>query len=138
MKRAMVIGAAIVLTLLIPSTLVGWGPEGHEIVASLAETRLTENAKAGIRSLIGDASLASISNWADEVRPDRDETYNWHFVDIPKDASGFLRRAGLFSAQQQAQGFRNGPQQLRGGSDRDHSRRFSPTAMPHGMTESKP
>jgi hypothetical protein len=69
MKRAMVIGAAIVLTLLIPSTLVGWGPEGHEIVASLAQTRLTENAKRGIRSLLGDASLASVANWADEGRP---------------------------------------------------------------------
>jgi len=69
MKRAMVIGAAILLSLLIPSTLVGWGPEGHEIVASLAQTRLTENAKRGVRSLIGDASLVSIANWADEVRP---------------------------------------------------------------------
>jgi hypothetical protein len=85
----MVIAAAIVLSLLIPSTLLGWGPEGHEIVASLAQTRLTENAKRGIRSLIGDASLASIANWADEVRPERDETYNWHFVDIPESASGF-------------------------------------------------
>jgi hypothetical protein len=55
--------------LFMPSTLVGWGPEGHEIVASLAQTRLTENAKRGIRSLIGDASLASIANWADEVQP---------------------------------------------------------------------
>ena len=60
------------------------GHEGHEIVALLAQTRLTENAKNGIRSMIGDASLASIANWADEVRPERDETYNWHFVDIPK------------------------------------------------------
>jgi hypothetical protein len=67
MKCAMVIAAAIVLSLLIPSTLVGWGPEGHEIVASLAQTRLTENAKWGIRSLLGDASLASVANWADEV-----------------------------------------------------------------------
>ena len=69
MKYAMVIGATIVLSLFLPSTLVGWGPEGHEIVASLAQTRLTENAKRGIRSLIGDASLASIANWADEVQP---------------------------------------------------------------------
>jgi S1/P1 Nuclease len=74
MKRAMVIGAAIVLTLLIPSSLFGWGREGHEIVASLAQSRLTDTANTGIRSLIGDASLASISNWADDVRPDRDET----------------------------------------------------------------
>ena len=58
-------------------------------MASLAEARLTENTKKGIRSLNGDASLASVANWADEVRPERDETYNWHFVDIPANASGF-------------------------------------------------
>jgi hypothetical protein len=88
-KHAMFITKAIILTLLMPSTLVGWGPEGHEIVGWLAQTRLTENTKRGIRSLIGDASLASIANWADEVRPEWDETYNWHFVDIPQNASGF-------------------------------------------------
>jgi hypothetical protein len=97
MRRSLTLSAAIIfLTLLAPSTVVGWGHEGHEIVASLAQTRLTENARNGIRSLIGDASLASISNWADEVRPDRDETYNWHFVDIPKDASGFSDERDCF------------------------------------------
>ncbi|MGA8187498.1 MAG: S1/P1 nuclease, partial [Candidatus Sulfotelmatobacter sp.] len=97
MRYAFTFSAAVIaLTLLTPSTLLGWGPEGHEIVASLAQTRLTENAKNGIRSLIGDASLASIANWADEVRPDRDETYNWHFVDIPKDASGFSDERDCF------------------------------------------
>ena len=97
MRRALTLSAAVLaLTLLIPSTLVGWGHEGHEIVASLAQTRLTENTKIGIRSLIGEASLASIANWADEVRPDRDETYNWHFVDIPKDASGFSDERDCF------------------------------------------
>jgi S1/P1 Nuclease len=98
------IGAAIVLTLLTPSILFGWGHEGHEIVASLAQTRLTKNAKNGIRSLIGDASLASIANWADEVRPGRDETYNWHFVDIPKDASGFSDERDCFLPHSRHQG----------------------------------
>lgn len=97
MRRSLTLSAAVLaLTLLIPSALVGWGHEGHEIVASLAEPRLTEIAKVGIRSLIGDASLASVANWADEVRPDRDETYNWHFVDIPKDASGFSDERDCF------------------------------------------
>jgi hypothetical protein len=97
MRYAFTFSAAVIaLTLLTPSTLVGWGHEGHEIVASLAQTRLTENAKRGIGSLLGDASLASIANWADEVRPDRDETYNWHFVDIPKDASGFSDERDCF------------------------------------------
>jgi hypothetical protein len=95
MKRTMVVAPAV-LTLLVPSTLVGWGPEGHKIVASLAQTLLTENAKRGIRSMIGDASLASIANWADEVRPERDETYNWHFVDIPESASGFSDERDCF------------------------------------------
>jgi hypothetical protein len=97
MRRSLTLSAAVVaLILLTPSILFGWGREGHEIVASLAQTRLTENAKNGIRSLIGDASLASISNWPDDVRPDRDETYNWHFVDIPKDASGFSDERDCF------------------------------------------
>jgi hypothetical protein len=39
--------------------------------------------------LIGNHSLASIASWADEVRPQRDETYNWHFVDIPMSAAAF-------------------------------------------------
>src|SRR5579863_880979 len=88
MTRTFVI-ASLFFTFLVPSTLFGWGPEGHEIVAALAQARLSDRAKIRIQSLIGDRSLASIANWADEIRPQRDETYNWHFVDIPKDAPGF-------------------------------------------------
>lgn len=36
-----------------------WGPEGHEIVAALAQTHLNDGAQLGIQSLIGDRSLAS-------------------------------------------------------------------------------
>jgi S1/P1 Nuclease len=95
-KRALFTAAAIILTWLMPPALVGWGREGHEIVGWLAQTRLTENAKRGIRALIGDASLASIAYWADQVRPQRDETYNWHFVDIPMDATGFSDERDCF------------------------------------------
>jgi S1/P1 Nuclease len=84
------------ILLSVSRSAVAWGPEGHEIVANLAEMRLGQDAKAGIRSLIGDASLASISNWADEIRHDRDETYNWHFVDILTDASGFSDERDCF------------------------------------------
>ena len=81
----------------VPSTLLGWGPEGHEIVANLAQSRLSNDAKLGIHSLIRDASLACVANWADEVRPERDETYGWHFVDIPKDAPGFSEHRDCFT-----------------------------------------
>lgn len=95
MNRILVIST--LLFTLVPSTLLGWGPEGHEIVAKLAQTRLSDGAIAGIRSLIGDASLASIANWADEVRSERHETYGWHFADIPKDAHGFSRQRDCFT-----------------------------------------
>jgi hypothetical protein len=39
--------------------------------------------------LLGNEDLAAVSNWADEVRAQRPETFGWHFVDIPMKASGF-------------------------------------------------
>ena len=74
---------------LVPTRLLGWGRDGHAIVAALAQAHLTQGAKQGVQTLLNDQSLASIASWADEVRPQRDETYDWHFVDIPKSASGF-------------------------------------------------
>lgn len=95
MNRISTIGIFF-FTFLVPATLFGWGPEGHEIVAALAQNHLSNNAKIGIQSLIGNASLASIANWADEIRPERDETYNWHFVDIPRGATGFSDERDCF------------------------------------------
>jgi hypothetical protein len=77
-----------VLWLPIPS--FAWGPEGHRIVSDLARAHLQEPARRRIRELIGTDDLASISTWADEVRSQRPETYGWHFVDIPMNATGFL------------------------------------------------
>ena len=73
-RRIPVVAVTLVLVVVMPAELMGWGSEGHEIVAALAQSRLTENARKGIQALIGDASLASVANWADEVRPQRDET----------------------------------------------------------------
>ena len=58
----------MLILLLIPSKLIGWGPEGHEIVAAVAQSRLTDDARRGINSLVGEASLTSLANWADELR----------------------------------------------------------------------
>lgn len=61
-----------------------WGGEGHSVIAELASHRLTPQARAEIERLLGPGvSLASQANWADDVRPNRPETYNLHFVDIP-------------------------------------------------------
>ncbi|HEV7521931.1 MAG TPA: S1/P1 nuclease, partial [Candidatus Angelobacter sp.] len=75
--------ALLLLVTLIPAQLVAWGPKGHAIVADIAASRLTPAAKQNLQLLLGADSLASVASWADAVRKERDESYDWHFVDIP-------------------------------------------------------
>lgn len=79
--RVIWVWAAIAL---LPVPALAWGPEGHSIVAELAQRRLSPRTAAEVARLLGPGrSLASIGSWADEIRDDRLETYNWHFVDMP-------------------------------------------------------
>jgi hypothetical protein len=74
---------AAVLSLLAVEA-IAWGPEGHSVVAEIAQRRLNPSASAAVAKLLDQGgSLASVSMWADDVRASRPETYNWHFVDIP-------------------------------------------------------
>jgi hypothetical protein len=76
-----------------------WGPQGHVIVATLAEQRLTPKARATVRALLDDRSMTEsrLANWADYIKRNRGyrRTYpnndRWHYVDIPFDAAGFDR-----------------------------------------------
>ncbi len=74
---------AIFSFLLVPPSAWGWGREGHQIVATVAEDHLDETTKVMVQSLIGNNHLYSIASWADGVRRDRPNTAPWHYVDIP-------------------------------------------------------
>jgi len=65
-----------------PASL-GWGHEGHQIIATVAEDHLDETTKVMIQSLLGNNHLYSIASWADDIRRERRETAPWHYVDIP-------------------------------------------------------
>ncbi len=105
MKRTAV---AVLAAVLAPAVaLYGWGHEGHRIVADIAQERLTEVTKRNVQSLIGNNTLASVANWADQIRPERDETFGWHFVDIPKDASGFSDSRDCYRPQGAHKGARD-------------------------------
>ena len=80
---------AAVLLVIFPAQAFCWGPEGHRVIADLARDHLTSSARRGLVGLLGNDDLAAISTWADEIRHERPETYGWHFVDIPWNASGF-------------------------------------------------
>jgi len=59
------------MTLALPA--FAWGPDGHRIVAHLAEEQLDASTQSEVLRLLaisGDGSLADVANWADDVRED--------------------------------------------------------------------
>jgi hypothetical protein len=79
--RLIALAAAIMCTLI--SSAAAWGPDGHSIVAEVAQQRLSDPAAQLVRKLLNGRSLASVASWADDYRASHPETEQWHFVDIP-------------------------------------------------------
>jgi nuclease S1 len=77
------------LLLLLPQQTFAWGNEGHRIIADIAWDHLNETTIANLRPFLGDNDLASISTWADDIRPGRPETGPWHYVDIAPNSTGY-------------------------------------------------
>ena len=84
MRTARIVIASI---LLLGGSLpaAAWGPNGHRIVGQIAENHLTDAARKGISDLIGRASLAQVSTWADEIKSDPAWRHAspWHYVNAP-------------------------------------------------------
>jgi nuclease S1 len=80
------VGMAITLGLaMTPATAEAWGARGHRVAARVAETRLTPDARAGVRALLNEGdTLADIADWADReghgVVP---ASAPWHYVNVP-------------------------------------------------------
>jgi S1/P1 Nuclease len=65
--------------------LISWGRVGHEAIGYIAASHLTPKTAAAIKSLLGNETLADISNYADEIRSDSffQFTGPWHYLDVP-------------------------------------------------------
>ena len=82
----------IVLTLVLafPLPALAWGKAGHRVVANLATSLLTPEARSQVTDLLGpNVTLAAIATWADEVRSSRPNTGPWHYVNLPRDATSY-------------------------------------------------
>ncbi len=67
---------------------MAWGPQGHRVVAVIAQANLTPVAREKVNALLGPYnSLGAISSWADDTRVDYPETAPWHYIDIPLDSN---------------------------------------------------
>ncbi len=73
------------ILLLTAVLLISWGRVGHEAIGYIAATHLTPKTAATVKELLGNETLADVSNYADEIRPDSFFQYTapWHYLDVP-------------------------------------------------------
>jgi hypothetical protein len=65
-----------------------WGAIGHRVTGAIAEDNLDGVARAHVRLILGDESLAQAATWPDEQRSDPSPFWQktaspWHYVTVP-------------------------------------------------------
>ncbi|MFA0923110.1 S1/P1 nuclease [Xanthomonas fragariae] len=88
--------AAAVAAAFQPTSAFAWGPQGHRLVARVAETELSTQARAQVAQLLAgepDPTLHGVATWADEVReydPDLGKrSGRWHYVNLAEHDCGY-------------------------------------------------
>lgn len=69
-----------------PHSSFAWGMQGHRIVGQIADSYLTSKARAEIKKILGNESIAMVSNWPDFIKSDTNYRYLnvWHYADFAK------------------------------------------------------
>ena len=80
-----------VLALVSTQRVQSWGGQGHRLVGLLAAERLTPLARRNIIWLLGPETLADVSSWADQYLVGNYQTFSWHFINIPPEATSYDR-----------------------------------------------
>ena len=71
--------------LLMGSTCFGWGKFGHQVVAQIAQDRLSDKTKDKVKTILGQSKLnmPAVSVWADkDIFLDK-KTAHWHYINLP-------------------------------------------------------
>ena len=77
---------ALTLSMCVLVPAYAWGPEGHDLIARIAEAQLTPEVHAKVLAILGPGvTMASVSSWPDSIRRERPQTGSWHYIDIPID-----------------------------------------------------
>jgi hypothetical protein len=86
--RRFLVGLTVLVT--VPIISFSWGQIGHRVIGEVAAGLLSAKAKAAVASLLGEETLAQVSNWGDFIRqdPERSDKYaTWHSINFPKETS---------------------------------------------------
>jgi len=77
------------LAMLLAFQTFGWGATGHRVVGLIAERHLTKKAKKNIQAVLGNETIAEVSNYMDFIKSDTTFRYMspWHYATIPDDKS---------------------------------------------------
>ncbi len=81
--KKLVLGIAIIYA---PLQSMAWGTEGHRVAGQIADSYLTPKARAAIKAILGNETIAITSNWADFIKSDPNFSYlsSWHYIDLDK------------------------------------------------------
>ena len=64
-----------------------WSKTGHRTIGAVAEAHISKRTKMAIAAILNGQNLASVSNFADEIKAD--STFSkfsaWHYVNFPSD-----------------------------------------------------
>jgi nuclease S1 len=67
-----------------------WGSKGHEIIAAIAETQLTDATRKRIKELLPQGTtLAEASTWPDKAGRQIPDMDPYHFINFSKDANSY-------------------------------------------------
>ena len=80
MKKVIIILCAALLSL----PMMGWGPQGHRIVAKVAYAYMNKKTIKQVDKVLGKNGLIYWANWPDEIKSDTiyPHSFDWHFQDL--------------------------------------------------------
>jgi len=94
--RTLLPATLLSLSLLHSPQAQAWGGQGHRLVARIADTELTPQAKQQVTELLAgepDPTLSGIASWADQLRehdPDLGKkSASWHYVNLGENDCGY-------------------------------------------------
>jgi hypothetical protein len=72
----------VIAIIYLPVQTMAWGTNGHRISGQIADSYLNAKARAAIKAILGNESIAMTSNWADFIKSDPQYKYlsSWHYV----------------------------------------------------------